>query len=90
MKNEVWDVVPRPQQKCVVTSKLIYNIKHDADGSIEKHQAMFVAQGLSHREGIDYEETFALVARYTSVRIILTLEEVITGKYTTWMSRHIC
>ena len=90
MKNEVWDVVPRPEQNCVTTSKLIYKIKHDADGSIEKHQARFIAQGLSHREGIDYEETFGLVERYTSVRIILTLEAVINGKYTTWMSTHIC
>ena len=80
MKNEVWDVVPRPEQKCVVTSKLIYKIKHDVVGSIEKHQARFVAQGLSHREGIDYEETFAPVARYTSIRIILTLEAVMKWK----------
>ena len=90
MKNDVWDVVPRPEGKYVVTSKWIYKIKHDVDGSIEKHQARFIAQGLSHREGIDYEETFALVARYTSVRFILTLEVVINGKYKTWMSRHIC
>ena len=90
MKNEVWVVVPRPKKKCVVTSNLIYKIKHDVDGSIEKHQARFIAQVLSHREGIDYEETFALVARYTSVRIVLTLEAVINGKYTKWMSTHIC
>ena len=35
MKNDVWDVVPRPEGKFVVTSKFIYKIKHVADGSIE-------------------------------------------------------
>ena len=34
MKNYVWDVVPRPEGKSVVTSKWIYKIKHAADGSI--------------------------------------------------------
>ena len=44
MKNDVWDVVPRPDGKSVVTSKWIYKIKHAADGSIEKYKARFVAQ----------------------------------------------
>ena len=67
MKNDVWDVVPRPEGKSVVSSKWIYKIKHTADGSIEKYKARFVARGFSQKEGIDYEETFAPVARYTSV-----------------------
>ena len=61
MKNDVWDVVSRPEGKSVVTSKWIYKIKHDADRSIEKYKARFVARGFSQKEGIDYEETFALV-----------------------------
>ena len=44
MKNVVWDVVPRPDRKSVVTSKWIYKIKHAVDGSIEKYKARFVAQ----------------------------------------------
>ena len=43
MKNDVWDVVPRPEGKSVVTSQWIYKIKHTADGSIEKYKARFVA-----------------------------------------------
>jgi hypothetical protein len=73
MKNDVWDVVPRPEGKSVVTSKWIYKIKHAVDGSIEKHKARFVARGFSHVEGIDYEETFALVARYTSIYTSIAL-----------------
>jgi hypothetical protein len=67
MKNDVWDIVPRPKGKSVVTSKWIYKIKHAADGSVEKYKARFVARGFSRVEGIDYEETFSLVARYTSI-----------------------
>ena len=60
MKNDVWDVVPIPEGKFVVTSEWIYKIKHAVDGSIEKYKARFVARGFSHKEGIDYEETFYL------------------------------
>ena len=48
-------------------------MKHSADGSIEKYKARFVACGFSQEEGIDYEDTFALVARYTSIRTGLDL-----------------
>ena len=49
MKNDVWDVVPRPEGKHVVTSKWICKIKHAANGSIEKHKAIFVACGFSQK-----------------------------------------
>ena len=61
MKNDVQDVVPRPEEKSVVTSKWIYKIKHATDGSIEKYKARFVAHGFSQKEGIDYEETYSQI-----------------------------
>jgi hypothetical protein len=63
LKNDVWDIVPRPKGKSVVTSKWIYKIKHAVDGSVEKYKARFVARRFSQVEGIDYEETFAHVAQ---------------------------
>jgi hypothetical protein len=63
MKNDVWYIVSRPEGKSVVTSKWIYKIKHTIDESIERHKMRFVARGFSQVEGIDYEETFAPVAR---------------------------
>ena len=73
MKNDVWDIVLKPENKSVVSSKWIYKIKHATEGSIEKYKARFVARGFSQKEGIDYEETFAPVARYTSIRTIMAL-----------------
>ena len=43
------------------------------DGSIDKYKARFMARGFSQKEGEDYDETFALVARYTSIRSIMSL-----------------
>ena len=58
MKNDVWDIVPKPKNKSVVSLEWIYRIKHAANGSIEKYKAIFVARGFSQKEGIDYEEKF--------------------------------
>ena len=80
MKNDVWDVIPRPQGKYILTSKWIYKIKHAADGSIEKYNARFMAHGFSQKEGIDYEETFAPIARYTSIISVLSLDVVMKWK----------
>ena len=73
LKNDVWDIVPRPEGKSVVTSKWIYKIKHAVDGIIEKYKERFVARGFSQVEGVDYDETFAPVALYTSIHSIIAL-----------------
>jgi hypothetical protein len=73
MKNKVWEIVPRPKEKSVVTSKWVYKIKHATDGSMDKYKARFVAIGFSQKEGEYYDETFAPVARYTSIRAITSL-----------------
>ena len=80
MKNDVWNVVPRPEGKSIVTSNWIYKINHAADGRIEKYKARFVACGFSQKEGRDYVETFAPVARYTSIRSIFALAAVMKWK----------
>ena len=80
MKNDALDVVPRPEGQSFVTSKWIYKIRHAADGSIENYKAIFVARGFFQKEGIDYEETFAPIAKYTSIRSVLTLAAVMKWK----------
>ena len=53
MKNDVWEIVPRPKDKSVVSSKWIFKAKHSTNGSIEKYKARFVERGFSQKEGID-------------------------------------
>ena len=72
INNNVWDIVPRPKDKSVVSSKWIYKIKHTVDGSVEKFKEIFVARGFIHKEGINYEETSSPVARYTSIQAIIS------------------
>jgi hypothetical protein len=73
-------VVPRPRGKLVVTYKWLYKIKHATDGNVEKFKARFVARGFSQKQGIEYDEIFAHVARYTSIRIIISLATVFCWK----------
>jgi hypothetical protein len=73
MKKDVWEVVPRPEGKSVVTSRWLYNLKHAVDGIIEKYKARFVARWFSQVEGFDYDETFAPFARYTSIRAMISI-----------------
>ena len=80
MKNDVWEVVPRPEGKSVVTSKWIYKIKHVVDNNIGKYKEIFVARGFSQKEGEYYNETFSLVAKYTSIILIIVISSVMGWK----------
>ena len=72
-KNHVWEKVPRPAYKSLVGLRWIFKLKQETNERIGKYKARFVAKGYSQVEGIDYEETFSLVVRYSSIRSILCL-----------------
>ncbi|KAK0587206.1 hypothetical protein LWI29_019132 [Acer saccharum] len=72
-RNEVWTLVPRPKTTNVICTKWIYRNKSDEDGNIVRNKARLVAQGYSQIEGINFEETFALVARLKSIRLLLSI-----------------
>ncbi|GJW59981.1 putative ribonuclease H-like domain-containing protein [Tanacetum coccineum] len=69
---EVWELVPRPDKVMVITLKWIYKVKLDELGGILKNKARLVARGYRQEEGIDFEESFALVSRLEAIRIFLT------------------
>eukprot|EP00253_Pinus_taeda_P036418 PITA_36418 len=75
MVNDVWEVVPRPQDRSVVSSRWIYKIKYAADDNVEKYKGMFVAKGYAQKQGIDYKKTFALVARPNICYAVNTLSQ---------------
>nr|GFA93748.1 hypothetical protein [Tanacetum cinerariifolium] len=68
---EVWELVPRPDKVMVITLKWIYKVKLDELGGILKNKARLVAHGYRQEEGIDFEESFAPVARLEAIRIFL-------------------
>ncbi|GJX78895.1 retrovirus-related pol polyprotein from transposon TNT 1-94 [Tanacetum coccineum] len=68
---EVWELVPRPDKVMVIILKCIYKVKLDELGGILKNKARLVARGYRQEEGIDFEESFAPVARLEAVRIFL-------------------
>nr|GEY56948.1 retrovirus-related Pol polyprotein from transposon TNT 1-94 [Tanacetum cinerariifolium] len=68
---EVWELVPRPDKVMVIFFKWIYKVKLDELGGILKNKARLVARGYRQEEGINFEESFALVTRLEAIRIFL-------------------
>ena len=70
-RNKVWKLVPRPSDKTVIGTKWVFRNKLDKNGIVTRNKARLVAQGYRQEEGIDYDETFAPVARLESIRLFL-------------------
>jgi hypothetical protein len=69
-RNEVWILVPRPKQN-VVGTKWVFRNKQDEHGVVTRNKARLVAKGYAQVAGLDFEETFAHVARLELIRILL-------------------
>jgi hypothetical protein len=70
-RNEVWSLVPRLKQN-VVGTKWVFRNKQDEHGVVTRNKARLVAKGYAQVSGLDFEETFAPVARLELIRILLT------------------
>jgi hypothetical protein len=72
-KNHIWELADLPHGHRAITLKWVFKLKRDEVGAIIKHKARLVARGFLQREGIDFDDAFAPVARMDSVRLLLEL-----------------
>ncbi|KAJ9552865.1 LOW QUALITY PROTEIN: hypothetical protein OSB04_016910 [Centaurea solstitialis] len=70
-RNQVWTLVPLLNGKVAIGTKWVFRNKKDERDVVIRNKARLVAQGYCQEEGIDYEETFAPVARLEAIRIFL-------------------
>ena len=70
-KNKTWKLAPRPEDKNVIGAKWVFRDKLDENGKISRNKARLVCKGYAQIEGVDFDETFAPVARIEAIRIFL-------------------
>ena len=70
-RNEVWTLEERTKYKNIVGTKWVFHNKQNEDGVVTRNKARLVAKGYSHVEGLDFDETYAPIARLESIRILL-------------------
>jgi Reverse transcriptase (RNA-dependent DNA polymerase) len=71
--NQTWTLAPLPVGRTAIGCKWVFKVKLKSDGTVDRYKARLVAKGYSQQEGIDFSETFAPVARFSSIRILLAL-----------------
>ncbi len=69
--NNTWSLVPLPKGRKPISCKWVFKIKHGVDGEVKRYKARLVARGFTRTFGIDYNETFAPIAKFVSIRCIL-------------------
>jgi len=74
--NNTWSLVPLPKGRKPISCKWVFKIKHGVDGEVERYKARLVARGFTQAFGVDYTETFALVAKFVLIRYILALTTI--------------
>lgn len=72
-KNSTWELAPLPTGKKPLSAKWVLKVKNDADPSHVRMKARLVAKGYGQWEGVDYNETFALVVKWSTIRAIVAL-----------------
>jgi hypothetical protein len=70
-KNDLWELVPRPKNKNVIGTKWVFRNKLNEYGHVTRNKARLVCKGYAQVEGINFEETFGLVARMEKIRLLL-------------------
>ncbi|XP_050919399.1 uncharacterized mitochondrial protein AtMg00820-like [Lathyrus oleraceus] len=72
-KNNTWMLVDLPKGKKAIGVKWVFKVKANPKGEIIKHKARLVAKGFLQKEGIDFDEVFAPVARHETIRLVVAI-----------------
>ena len=72
MSSGTWELVDLPTRQKPIDCKWIFKVKKGSDGSVQRYKARLVAKGFAQKYGVDYDETFAPVVCYSSIRTLLT------------------
>ena len=72
-KNKVWEIVDRPSNRRNIDGRWVFQVKGNAKGELDRFKARYVVKGFSLVQGVDYEEIFAPVARFDSLRLLLAI-----------------
>ncbi|XP_047260495.1 uncharacterized mitochondrial protein AtMg00820-like, partial [Capsicum annuum] len=70
-RSKVWHLVYLPKEKSVIGTKWVYKNKVDEHGTVTRNKERLVVQGYNQKEGIDFDETFAPVARLEAIRLLV-------------------
>ena len=70
--NDTWELVTLPESRRAIDSKWVFKAKYDKDGIVDRFKGRLVARGFEQKAGIDYEETYAPVVKYPSLRALLS------------------
>jgi hypothetical protein len=82
-ENKTWSFVDLPRGQKAIGLKWVFKLKHDEHGDVVKHKTRLVVKGYVQRQGIDFDEVFAPVARMESVRVMIIL-----AAHLSWFVHH--
>ncbi|MCO5554598.1 hypothetical protein L7F22_008129 [Adiantum nelumboides] len=79
-KNGTWNLGPLPHNKKAIGCKWLYKLKFNKEGTVDRYKVRLVAKGFAQQHGLDYDETYAPIAKMSSIRLLISLASIFKWK----------